>query len=119
MRRLLPEVGNKTTYGELAGRIATLFSATWCDQRPEFHAPPGKELERFFRGGFPPPHAAILHGGLADGSVELSMGRIQGVSSQSQFRFYRTTDDLERRRDALATVDVSAVDELSLPGAAS
>jgi hypothetical protein len=122
LRRLLPEVGNKTTYGELAGRIATLFSATWRDQRPEFHAPPGKELERFFRGGFPPPHATVLHGELPDGSVELSMGRVHGVSPQSRFTFYRDTDDLERSHDALATVDVLAVDELScrvrLPGGA-
>lgn len=113
LRRVLPEVGNKTTYGELAGRVATLFSATWPDQRPEFHAPAGKEQERFFRGGFPPPHAALLHGTAPDGSVDLSMGRVHGVSLQGRFTFYQNTDDLERRRDALATVEVAAVDELT------
>jgi hypothetical protein len=113
MRRLLANVGEQTTYQELAGKVAAEFAARWpgeTQQTPEFHAAYGKTDERFFRGGFPPAHADIVAGSLHNGMVRLSMGSLLGVSQGSGFTFYKNLDDLAARRNPIGAGHATAVD---------
>jgi hypothetical protein len=116
MRNLLANVGEETTYEELAGKVAAEFAARWpgdVRQTPEFHAAFGKADERFLRGGFPPAHANIVPKSLRDGMVKLTMGSLLGVSEGSRFTFYKNLDDLSVRRNPIATGDATAVDPMT------
>jgi hypothetical protein len=114
MRHLLANVGEETTYQELAGKVAAEFAARWpgeTQQTPEFHAAYGKTDERFFRGGFPPAHADIVAGSIINnGIVRLSMGSLLGVSPGSGFTFYKSLDDLAARRNPIAAGHATSVD---------
>lgn len=116
MRNLLANMGEETTYQELAGKVAAQFAARWpgdVRQTPEFHAAFGKSDERFFRGGFPPAHANIVPKSLKDGMVKLTMGNLLGVSEGSRFTFYKNLDDLSLHRNPIATGDATAVDPMT------
>jgi hypothetical protein len=113
MRHLLANVGEETTYQELAGKVAAEFAARWpgeTQQTPEFHAAYGKTDERFFRGGFPPAHADIVPNSLHNGMVRLSMGSLLGVSPGAEFTFYKNLDDLAARRNPIGAGHATAVD---------
>lgn len=111
LRQLLPEVASKTTYGELAAQIATKFAENpeYCDQHPQFHASIKKTDEHFLKGGKAPLHARIIAGSLKDGSVDLNMGRIHGVSTAAHFVFYQNSEDLEARSKPIAEAPVTDV----------
>jgi len=116
MRSLLANIGEETTYQELAGQVAAEFAARWpgdVRQTPEFHAAFGKSEERFFRGGFPPAHANIVPKSLRDGIVTLTMGNLLGVSEGSRFTFYKNLDDLSVHRNPIATGEATAVDPMT------
>jgi hypothetical protein len=126
MRNLLANIGEETTYEELAGQVAAEFMARWpgdVRQTPEFHAAFGKSEERFFRGGFAPAHANIVPKSMREGMVTLTMGNLLGVSEGSRFTFYKNLDDLSVHRNPIATGEASAVDpmtcEVRLEGAAT
>jgi hypothetical protein len=117
MRYLLANnMGEETTYQELAGKVAAEFAARWpgdVRQTPEFHAAFGKADERFLRGGFPPAHANIVPNSLRDGMVKLTMGNLLGVSEGSRFTFYKNLDDLSVHRNPIATGQATAVDPMT------
>jgi hypothetical protein len=116
MRNLLANLGEETTYQELAAKIAAEFASRWpgdVRQTPEFHAAFGKADERFFRGGFPPAHANIVPKSLKDGMVKLTMGDLLGVAEGSEFTFYKNLDDLSAHHNPIATGQATAVDPLT------
>ncbi len=116
MRVLLANMGDQTTYQELAAKIAAEFAARWpgdVKQSPEFHSAYGKADERFFRGGFPPPHASIVPKSMHDGMVKLTMGNVLGVAEGSRFTFYKDLDDLALHKNPIATGEATAVDPVT------
>lgn len=113
MCQQLGNISRQMTYGELASRLQARFAIAHPLQSPEFHSAAAKDNERFFSGGFAPPHATIIGGPTDDHLRELSMGSIHGVSSNSKFVIYRNSADFESSSNALAQVDVVDVAPLS------
>jgi hypothetical protein len=114
MRTILANLGEETTYQQLAAEIAAEFANRWpgqiSQQTPEFHAAFGKAGERFFKGGFPPAHANIVPRSLKDDHAKLTMGGLLGVSVGSRFTFYKNLEDLSARQNPIGTAEVTAVD---------
>jgi hypothetical protein len=116
LRTLLANLGDQTTYQELAEKVAAEFASRWpgdVRQTPEFHTAAGKADERFFRGGYPPAHADIVPKSIHDGMVKLTMGDVLGVAEGSRFTFYNNLDDLAAHRNPIATGEAVAVDPMT------
>jgi hypothetical protein len=111
LRQVLSHCESDISYQTLAARIAAEFTAHWPDggQHPQFHCAVGKAEEKFLDGGFDPLHATILNTA-ADGTLELNMGLLQGVTSSGGFIFYASEDDLTAGKNEIARGDVVKVD---------
>jgi len=116
LRHLLANLGEQTTYQELAEKVAAEFASRWpgdVRQTPEFHTAAGKADERFFRGGYPPAHADIVPRSIHEGMLKLTMGDVLGVAEGSRFTFYKNLDDLALHHDPIATGEAIAVDPMT------
>lgn len=103
---ILRQPKSELTYDQLAGNITVKFNALWPDQHPEFHAAPGKGSDLFLHAGQRPPLNARILGTADESNLELSLGSLDGVSSDSHFRFYASLDDLMNHANPIGTAAV-------------
>jgi len=102
------------TYDELAGQIAVEFVAhNFLDQHPEFHAAPGKAGDLFLHAGQRPPLNAQILNANDDGTLELNLGSLDGVTFDSHFSFYASLDNLVNNRSQIASAVVSGLTPLT------
>jgi hypothetical protein len=119
MRRTLLTMDPKTSYRALYDRICTRFSerVEWSaqGQEPQFHCASGKICDAFLggRGTAVPPFAEIREGRQRGTTVELKMGRLQGIAEGSKFVVYATSDDLFLNQEPIAEAEVTRSDALT------
>jgi len=115
LRRIAGEIDELTTFEDLDRMIKGEFIARgWLDyQTPQFAASDAKRAERFLGGGVAPPHARVVEGSAARGSLEVNMGSFDGVREGTVFSFYRTISDMESGEDPIARGEAKSVEPFS------